>query len=187
MEEGTFIRGRKVVLRPKRLSDAPNDYAWRSDEELARYDAAPPLRIPFQDFLTAWAEELRYPSPYRRLYAIEDEEGRHIGNIMYYNLDLSRGEVELGIAIGDRRYWGQGYGSDAVATFVHYLFAHFPLRRIFLNTLEWNLRAQRAFAKAGFVPCGKLFRNGQTFITMELRREWLQKAEGANAPSQSSP
>jgi len=43
-------RGRRVVLRHKRLSDGANDYAWRCDEELARFDAAPPLRTTFINF-----------------------------------------------------------------------------------------------------------------------------------------
>ncbi|HKZ50511.1 MAG TPA: GNAT family N-acetyltransferase [Dehalococcoidia bacterium] len=169
------IQGEKVTLRPKRLDDAPRDYAWRCDEEMARYDGVPPLRISLQDFLNTHAEELRYPSPHRQVYAIEDGQGRHIGNIMYYDLDLARGEAELGIAIGDRGYWGRGYGTDAVITFVRHLFTRMPLRRIFLNTLDWNVRAQRAFAKAGFTACGRVFRNGNTFITMELHPERLQE------------
>ena len=30
------MKGNKVVLREKRWEDATNDYAWRSDDELAR-------------------------------------------------------------------------------------------------------------------------------------------------------
>ena len=38
------IQGQKVVLREKRLEDAEDDYAWRSDPELAAFDAVAPLR-----------------------------------------------------------------------------------------------------------------------------------------------
>lgn len=176
VEDEPTIRGARVTLRPKRLADAANDYAWRSDEELARFDAAPPLKMAFADYLAAFSQELRHPSPYHRSYAIEDETGRHIGNIMYYNYDARRGEAELGISIGDRRCWGKGYGTDAVITFVRHLFAHLFLERIFLNTLDWNVRAQRAFQKAGFVVCGRMHRDGHTFITMEVRRSWLTPA-----------
>ena len=174
-DKDTVIRGEKVVLRPKRLDDAANDYAWRSDEEMARYDAAPPLRTSYDRFLAVYAAELQHPSPYHRTYAIEDGEGRHIGNVMYYNLDQKRGEAELGISIGDRRYWSHGYGSDAVRTLVRHLFATLNLKRVYLNTLDWNIRAQKSFRKAGFVPCGNSYRDGYRFVTMEMRREWLEK------------
>jgi RimJ/RimL family protein N-acetyltransferase len=167
-------RGRKVILRRKRLSDAKDDYAWRSNEELAGYDAVPPLRLSFSDFRGSLLAQLRYPDPARCAYAIEDESGRHIGNVMYYNLRETMGEAELGITIGDRRYWSQGYGSDAVQALLKLMFRKRGLRRMFLHTLDWNVRAQRCFQKAGFVPRGLVRRDGRSFLLMET----LQRLEG---------
>ena len=164
-------RGRRVVLRHKRLSDGANDYAWRCDEELARFDAAPPLRTTFINFQASLTAQHRYPDAGRRSYAIEDEGGRHIGNVMYYNLREEQGEAEVGITIGDRGCWGQGYGSDAVQALVRFLFRSKGLRRVFLHTLDWNTRAQRCFGKAGFVPQGTVWRDGQNFVLMEVRRD----------------
>jgi len=163
-------RGRQVILRHKRLSDGADDYAWRCDEELARFDAAPPLRTSFVNFLASLTAQQRYPDAGRRSYAIEDEGGRHIGNVMYYNLREDEGEAELGITIGDRGHWGQGYGSDAVQALVRFLFGSKGLRRVFLHTLDWNTRAQRCFGKAGFEPRGTVWRDGQNFVLMEVRR-----------------
>jgi RimJ/RimL family protein N-acetyltransferase len=166
--EGTLIR-----LRRKRLSDAEDDFLWRCDPELARFDAAAPLRASFDDFLTTFRDELRLPSPFRRVLAVEDLEGLHIGNVMYYNIDERRGEAELGITIGDKRYWNQGYGTDIVRTFLQFLFIDANMRRIYLNTLDWNVRAQRAFQKAGFRACGHSRRGPHAFVTMEAKREWI--------------
>ncbi|MER3420569.1 MAG: N-acetyltransferase [Chloroflexota bacterium] len=166
--------GKLVRLRRKRLSDAEADYEWRRDPELASFDAATPLRSSFKEFLASYTDDLRYPSPFRCVFAIEDLDGHHIGNVMYYNIDDRRNEAELGITIGDKRYWGQGYGTDAVKTFLRYIFTHTNLRRIYLNTLDWNVRAQRAFQKAGFVPIGINRRGFHTFVTMEFLREWLE-------------
>jgi len=163
-------RGRQVILRHKRLSDGVDDYAWRCDEELARFDAAPPLRASFVNFLASLSAQQRYPDAGRRSFAIEDEGGRHIGNVMYYNLREDEGEAELGITIGDRTRWGQGYGSDAVQALVRFLFRSKGLRRVFLHTLDWNTRAQRCFGKAGFEPRDTVWRDGQNFILMEVRR-----------------
>jgi RimJ/RimL family protein N-acetyltransferase len=166
--EGTLVR-----LRRKRLSDAEDDYLWRCDPELARFDAAAPLRASFEDFLTTFRDELRLPSPFRRVLSVEDLDGRHIGNVMYYNIDERRGEAELGITIGDKRYWNQGYGTQIVRTFLLHLFTEVNMRRIYLNTLDWNVRAQRAFEKAGFRYSGQSRRGPHSFVTMEARREWI--------------
>jgi RimJ/RimL family protein N-acetyltransferase len=174
LADDVVARGRRVILRRKRLSDAEDDYAWRSDEELASYDAVPPLRLSFSDFLVSLQAQLRYPDAARRSYAIEDEGGRHIGNAMYYNLREAMGEAELGITIGDRRYWGQGYGSDAVQALVKLVFREKGVRRMFLHTLDWNVRAQRCFQKAGFVPRGTVQRNGRNFLLMETLRRLEQ-------------
>ncbi len=46
-----MIKGKKVVLRDKRLEDAWQDYAWKIDPELSRLDATIPLDVPFQTYL----------------------------------------------------------------------------------------------------------------------------------------
>jgi RimJ/RimL family protein N-acetyltransferase len=173
---GEVVRGAKVVLREKRASDATADYAWRSDAELARFDAARPFSASFDDFRALHGEEVAYPSPSRRTLAIEDHAGRHIGNVMYYNIDHAHGEAELGITIGVREYWGQGYGTDAVRALVRHIFTRTALRRVYLKTLDWNERARRCFEKAGFVAYGAIRRGGHDFTLMEVRREWVTAA-----------
>lgn len=177
-------RGQKVRLRRKRMDDAPLDYAWRRDPELARFDAASPLRSSYSDFLVTFRDDVEHPTPFRRVYAIEDLAGQHIGNVMYYNIDERRKEAELGITIGDKRFWSRGYGRDAVRTFLRHLFLDAGLERVYLNTLDWNERAQQSFLAAGFVQCGTNRRGIHSFITMEARSEtWLEQDGDSGLPS----
>jgi RimJ/RimL family protein N-acetyltransferase len=178
-----MIRGEKVILREKRLSDASNDYAWRCDPELARLDGAVALKMPFSEFMPNYADELYYPSPIRRRFAIDNLKGEHIGNCMYYDIDERRKQAELGILIGDRKYWDKGYGTDAVITMVNYIFESTPLQRIHLSTLDWNIRAQKSFSKCGFTPRGYLNRDGNRFLIMEIWNH-LEQAEEATPSSQ---
>ena len=167
------MKGGKVILREKRIEDATDDYSWRSDEELARLDATRPLNMSYSDFLRFSREEQAYPSPLSRRFAIDTLEGRHIGNCMYYDIDLKRGEAELGIMIGDRDYWGKGYGTDSVSCLLNHIFSVTPLTRVYLHTLEWNHRARKAFGKSGFRELKPVRRSGKDFILMEvLRSEW---------------
>lgn len=182
------MRGQRVTLRRKRLADAGKDFAWRADPELARYDAAPPLRIDFRDFLFIHTEDIERPNPLRHTYAIEDEEQRHIGNVMYYNIDRRRRQAELGITIGERDHWSRGYGSDAVRSMLRHIFTTTEINRVYLHTLVWNERAHHAFAKAGFRKCGRNRRDGYDFVVMEAYRDDFVATDtppaGEQAPAQ---
>lgn len=178
---GEVARGERVLLREKRLGDAPDDYRWRREPELSRFDATKPLTVNYNEYLALYRDELLYPSPYRRSLAIEDDAGRHIGNVMYYNIDSLRQEAELGITVGERSYWNRGYGTEAVRLLVEHLLTQVGLRRVHLKTLSWNGRARRSFQKAGFAECGRSQRGSNTFILMEFRREWLLPDERETA------
>jgi len=167
-----IAQGRLVRLREKQAEDARRDYKWRKDRELAAYDATRPITMTYRAFLTTLTEDLCHPSTYRRTYAIEDREAaRHIGNIMYYGYDSLLREAELGITIGDRDYWARGYGTDAVCVLLAHAFDALDLRRVYLHTLTSNIRAQRAFGRAGFRRVRSVRRGGYDFERMEILRE----------------
>lgn len=175
------LRGEKTVLREKRITDAPEDYSWRTDAELARLDAAQPLNMAYDDFLKHSQAELNRPSKQSMRFGIDDLYGRHIGNCMIYDINERRGSAELGIMIGDREYWSKGYGSDTVDMLLEHLFTTTSMRRVYLHTLTWNHRAQRAFEKSGFRPVRDVRRREYNFILMEIfRNDWeLQRRQAA--------
>jgi len=180
--EKVHVKGKKVILREKRIQDVAEDDAWRTDEELARLDATRPISMSFDDFIRYSEDELAFPSPRSRRFGVDTHDGKHIGNCMYYDTDLRRGEAELGVMIGDRDYWGKGYGTDAVNALLNYIFTTTPLTRMYLHTLEWNTRALKSFAKSGFSETKKVRRSGLDFVQMEIwRSEWerlrMQQAE----------
>jgi RimJ/RimL family protein N-acetyltransferase len=177
MIDNGMISGDKVKLREKRLADAAEDYAWLTDAELAALDAAPLSTTTFPQYLASYTSDLRYPPTIRHQFAIETREGKHIGNCTYYGIDSDKGEAELGIMIGDRDYWDKGYGADAIATLLEYVFEKTRLNRLYLKTLVDNKRAQKCFAKCGFTPYGHLKKDGYSFILMELNREEWEKRQ----------
>jgi GNAT superfamily N-acetyltransferase len=61
----------------------------------------------------------------------------------------------LGIMIGDRAYWGRGYGRDAVRVLLSYAFHYLGARRIVLTTHARNERALRCYRACGFVEEGR--------------------------------
>jgi RimJ/RimL family protein N-acetyltransferase len=187
VEDTLYVVGEKVLLRDKRTSDIPDDYAWRRDPKLSKLDATLPMQMSYDEYERYAHDELSYNSRWSKRFAIdtleggalgegegdEAEPGRHIGNCMYYDIDERRGETELGIMVGDRDYWGRGYGTDAVRTMLDYIFTATKLNKVYLHTLVWNDRARGSFAKSGFVEVREVRRNSMDFMRMEVQRqEW---------------
>ncbi len=170
-----MIIGSKIILREKKLADAKDDYAWETDPELTRLDAAPILTTTFSQYLSDYANEIRYSLPTSHRFAIDTLDGKHIGNCSYYNISETRGEAELGIMIGNRDYWDKGYGSDTAATLVNHIFRQTNLNRIYLKTLGSNTRAQKCFPKCGFTPYDHVAKDGFSFVLMEIYRHQWEK------------
>jgi len=165
--------GEKVRIREKRVEDIRNEYSWRVDPELSRLDATRPMTMSYEDFFRYSKEEMQFPNYRSKRLAVETLEGVHIGNIMYYDLNMQNSQAELGIMIGDKDYWSSGYGTDTVNTLLRHLFTTLELDRVYLHTLSWNYRAQASFAKSGFKLVRNVKRGGQDFILMEvLRSDW---------------
>lgn len=177
-----MIEGSKVKLRDKKLSDARNDYRWQTTPELVELDATLVLSASFPQYLLDYSNDLRHPSPARRLFAVETIEGEHIGNCLYYHIDEAKGEAELGIMIGNRDHWDKGYGTEVVTTLAAHIFRQTSLKRLYLKTLDLNQRAQKCFQKCGFTPYGHMANDGYSFLLMELHREqWAERQKGEEA------
>ena len=165
--------GEKVRIREKRVEDIRNEYSWRVDPELSRLDATRAMTMSYEDFFRYSKEEMQFPNYRSKRLAVETLEGVHIGNIMYYDLNMQNRQAEVGIMIGDKDYWSNGYGTDTVNTLLRHLFTILELDRVYLHTLSWNYRAQASFAKSGFKLVRNVKRGGQDFILMEvLRSDW---------------
>lgn len=168
-----MIAGKRIRLRNKSPSDAYDDYSWHIDPELAELDATTPVKMSYERYLLDYVDEMNYPFPSHRRFAIETTSGKHIGNCAYYGIDETKGEAEIGIMIGNRDYWDRGYGTEVITTLVDYIFGQTALKRLHLKTLEWNTRAQKCFLKCGFTPHSQVKRGKYQFVLMEMfRGQW---------------
>jgi RimJ/RimL family protein N-acetyltransferase len=187
VREATVVaKGSGVRVRVKVPGDALDDYQWRRDPDIARYDAARPLTASFTEFLRQYEIDLGVVDRRRRLYALEDDHGTHIGNIMYYNADESFQTAEFGIVLGPGVYRGRGLGREAAIAFLHYLFVVERFNYIYLHTLEWNERARRCFEHAGFTVAARVRRRQEWFLRMEANRgpwlEWYASGRCSRSP-----
>jgi len=145
-----MIVGEKVRLRPIERDDLPRYVEWFADPEVRRHLA---LYLPFSLAQEErWFENLLERLERREdvVLAIETAEGVHIGNVGLHRIDWKNRNAELGIAIGERSYWNQGYGTDAIRTLLGLAFREMNLHRVFLRVDADNARGIRCYEKAGF-------------------------------------
>jgi RimJ/RimL family protein N-acetyltransferase len=84
-----------------------------------------------------------------------------IGTCQFHKIDERNRSAEIGIMIGEKAYWNQGFGTETVRLLFEHGFATLSLHRIWLQVYENNKRAIRAYEKAGFQYEGK-FREGHS-------------------------
>jgi RimJ/RimL family protein N-acetyltransferase len=107
-------------------------------------------------------------------------DDRLIGDVGLGRPFWNRGDTFLGIGVGEREFWGQGYGTDAMKLALRYAFTELNLRRVTLNVFEYNPRAIRCYEKIGFQHEGRvrkyLNREGRRWDLMYMgitKEEWL--------------
>lgn len=79
-----------------------------------------------------------------------------IGNLAFMDINPFNRSAEIGIMIGEKQYWDQGYGTEAMRRMCQYGFEQLNLHRIFLRVFEGNERGKRAYQKVGFVYEGTM-------------------------------
>lgn len=145
-------REREVILRHFRPEDWRQVSRWEQDDETLSY-------IGKKKRLTASPWGLGdIPSlslsgrvfTRRRLMAIDTPAAEFIGYVELREINWRRRVGELRICIGEKHYWGQGFGTAAVKSFVSLVFGCLKVDYIYLRVYRSNVRALRCYEKCGF-------------------------------------
>lgn len=159
------LSGSLVRLGPVELETAPEAFArWRNDSEYSRLlgDTAMPALAPA--VRTRW-KEYEPGDLYRFLiYTLADD--RLIGFINLWPNNTDR-DCWIGIGIGEASERGKGYGTDAMRIALRYIFEELEMERASLGVFADNVRAVRAYQRAGFVVEGR-----QREDTLRDGRRW---------------
>lgn len=161
---------------------------WTLDSEYLRLlDSDPPRLWSEKKFKDWFEKDLEKDDPNEFFFVIKPLESEQpIGFTAIFDLHWNHGDALLAIALGEREWWGKGYGTDALQTMLRYAFQELNLRRMTLIVFEYNARAIRSYEKCGFVMEGRvreaMQREGRRwdwYIMGILREEWHQnnKAE----------
>jgi RimJ/RimL family protein N-acetyltransferase len=150
-----MLNGDKVLLRAIEDTDLPSLAGWANDLEVEVLGGGDPPTPQSVERVKAEHARRQKESPDDVNFAIE-VDGNLIGMVALFRTDTTARTSELGIVIGERPYWGKGYGQDAIRTVVEYGFRHRNLQRVWLTVTETNDRAVNAYKRCGFVEEGRL-------------------------------
>ena len=148
------ITGQKVALGPLRRDLLPLYLRWVNDFEVTRT-----MGIGWRP-TTLEAEEAWYESVAKAdnspMFTLYERETLHpIGTTGLHGVDHFHRTAELGLMIGEKECWGQGYGTEAVRLMLDYGFHGQALHNILARVLSSNMRGFRALQRAGFQEFGR--------------------------------
>jgi RimJ/RimL family protein N-acetyltransferase len=149
-----MLAGAKCYLSPCSLEDAGRWAEWFNDLEVTI-----PLGDEAYTPTSLEGEQSTIQDILKRnshVFSIVDlETDQAIGRCMYFNVDAVNRTAMLGIVIGEKRSWDQGYGQEALSLLLDYGFNLLNLNNVMLGTFSFNERAIRCYEKVGFKLIGR--------------------------------
>lgn len=180
-----IFRGSLVRLTAESPESLATAFArWNRDSEYLRLLDSDPHRIWSEKKIKEYIEkDMEKDPPEEYFFQVRALDGdRLIGFVGLFPI-WAHQNAWVGIGLGEREYWGKGYGTDAMRLALRYAFTELNLYRVTLNVFEYNPRAIRSYEKAGFCHEGRqrqfLNRNGKRWDVLEmgiLREEWLRNS-----------
>jgi RimJ/RimL family protein N-acetyltransferase len=145
------MAGKKCYLSPININDAEKFTEWLNDLEVT-------INLTLYNEIVNMEKEkalLEEISKNHNYSIIDNETNELIGNCGYVEVDNLNQTGEVGIFIGNKNYWGKGYGSEALTLLLDYGFKALNLHNIWLRTFSFNKRAIKAYEKVGLKIIGK--------------------------------
>jgi RimJ/RimL family protein N-acetyltransferase len=175
-----IFRGQLVRLGSEEPGTrARAEVRWESDTEFHRLANGEPAYIWSEKKIQEWIEK-RDEQAHRFGFSIRSLADDKLIGGLGMNVDWAHGDALLGIAIGERDFWGKGYGADAMHLILGYAFLELSLRRVSLAVHAYNTRALKCYEKVGFTLEGTMrgdtLREGRrtdSHFMGILREEWL--------------
>ena len=150
---------------------------WVQDSEFSRLGDAGPVTLHSPKQIQEFFEKELKEGYFFAIHALADD--KLIGIIDLTGFDWAARNTWLAIGLGEREYWGKGFGTDAMKVILRFAFRELNLHRINLNVFEYNSRAIHCYEKVGFKHEGRmrdcLNRDGRRWDLVYmglLRSEW---------------
>lgn len=136
-----------IHLRELQEKDAPYMLEWMLDPSIScffRFDVRDMTEDSCRQFIVESGKSTRCWH-----YAIADESDEYLGTVSLKNINYEKGEAEYAISTRKRAH-GTGAALEATRQIWKIAFLKLNLKRIYLNVLDENQRANAFYQKAGY-------------------------------------
>jgi len=144
------INGEKIFLRFVREEDVyGNWWRWFNDPDVTAHMNKGVKKNTVEDQL-AFFEKIQQSEKDVVLAICDRQTGRHIGTTGLHDIDWEKGSAQFGIVIGEKKFRGQGIGTEVWSMIVSYGFDKLKLQKIHTKIFAENLSSIRIATKCGF-------------------------------------
>lgn len=172
-----FLQAKTCYLRPIEETDIPTLTRWINDPEVTQFlETCMPLT---QVAEKKWLDSL-VGSKTDIALLIVTNAGKPIGVMGIHHINWIDRLATTGAFIGEKEYWGKGYGTDAKMILLNYAFNTLNLRKICSRVYTFNGRSIAYSKHCGYVDDGiqkkHVFRNGEYHDVVQLalfKESWL--------------
>ncbi|MDX2189445.1 MAG: GNAT family protein [Bacteroidota bacterium] len=149
------LLGDLCYLSPVRLEDAEKYFEWLNDLEVSVNLRAYSQQISLEterEYLEKFVKNQINDCFFGINHKSDDVL---IGNCALMNPDFINRNAELGIFVGDKKYWGRGIGTEAIMLLLDFGFNVLNLHNIWLNFVDFNTKSKSIYEKCGFKIIGR--------------------------------
>ncbi|HEY2915679.1 MAG TPA: GNAT family protein [Candidatus Limnocylindrales bacterium] len=143
-----MIKGKAITLRPVRESDLDELFTKSIDIE-SRGPWFPHPESSLGKMRKTYAENGWWSADYGQFAAVDDTD-RLVAHVLWWKLNGSIGDTELGYRVFDPADRGKGIASEAVDLLAGWLFDSYPLNRLQLVIHVENAASHRVAEKCGY-------------------------------------
>ena len=145
------LEGNRVRFSPLQMDNIYKQFEWNNDPELNRLDSELPYKAEsFGTFKRRFEHLVYHPSMSGQDFEIHAENGDLIGVAEISGISEHNRHCTIGIIIGDRNYWGRGYGREAIEVVLEYCFDVLQMHRVMTEVFEFNSAWKRLVEGTGF-------------------------------------
>jgi RimJ/RimL family protein N-acetyltransferase len=157
---------------------------WINDKEVTQFLSRGTFPAS-AELLNKEYESLSSPMTEIQLALVDKKTETYIGIVGLHSFNWIARHCEFRILIGEKNYWGKGYGAQACQLIVSYAFEILNMNKVWLGVNMQNTRAYESYQKCGFKDEGilrsEVFRNNRYYDVARmsiLQDEYLKMKKG---------
>jgi RimJ/RimL family protein N-acetyltransferase len=157
-----FLETNLIILEPLEEKHLTEEYiSWLNDKDITKYNSHgifPNTSKKTQEYIN-----LAHSNSQLTFAIIEKKTLLHIGNASIYKIDFINSNADLSIIIGNKKFWGKGYGQEIFSILTQHCFNKLNLHKVTAGTTSDNIGMQKILENLNF--------NKEGIILESIRRD----------------